>query len=98
LDELKSFNVKNNKGTINPMFSNGKKEVINQYYKSFKVVRNVNFGIENNVIKLHGEILVPMSDMLSSKLLFTSANILDGGFVYISGVKSEYDINLNEYV
>jgi hypothetical protein len=39
-----------------------------------------------------------MSDMLSSKLLFTSANILDGGFVYISGVKSEYDINLNEYV
>lgn len=61
--------------------------------------RTINSGIET-VIKLDGQIIVPVNDDDISKLENYSkgfANILDGGLVWIDSIKYEDDLNINGF-
>jgi len=98
-DRLKNFLIENKKGTFNRVLFLDELDKINQYTMSHKVRRIQNISIEENVIKLHGSILVPVTydDIDVIKKFGGLTTLLDGGMVYIDSVKSENDINFNEY-
>lgn len=63
-----------------------------------KTLLTINRGIDT-ITKLHGEILIPLSDddlELFENVSTGTANILDGGLVYIEDLLSDYDISTDE--
>lgn len=66
---------------------------INMAY-SYDINRNSNNGIDN-ISKLHGIIYIPINDGDLKRLSLISSGvctILDGGIVYIDGIKEDYEI------